>query len=158
VDRGRHPLAWLIATLIGFPKAGADQRISVRLIEQGDGERWIRQFGDRRFSSFQSPGRGRNRGLIRERFGPVAIYLALVVEGDCLRYVIRRWTFCGLPMPLAIGPRTTAVESADGGRFRFDVEISHVLTGLIVHYRGTLSPVPDPDATRSGFAESSTPA
>ncbi len=77
--------------------------------------------------------------MIRERFGPVAVYMALVVDGEGLRYVIRKWTFCGIPLPLALGPRSTATESVHEGKFRFDVEISHALTGLIVRYRGTLS-------------------
>ncbi len=141
VVRGRNPLAWLIAAVIGFPDSGATQEISVRLVAEGNGERWIRQVGKRRFSSFQTAGRSTHQWLIRERFGPVAVYMALVVDGECLRYVIRKWTFFGIPLPLAIGPRTTAVESVHRGKFRFDVEIRHVLTGLIVHYRGTLTPI-----------------
>jgi hypothetical protein len=155
VYRGRNPLAWLIATLIGFPDAGASREISVGLIEEGDGERWIREVGNRRFTSIQHPGGRRHRGLIRERFGPVAVYLALLVDDGRLRYLIRGWTFCGIPLPLAIGPRTTAVESAHGDRFRFDVEISHVLTGLIVHYRGTLSPIRRQQTEPRRFAEAS---
>jgi hypothetical protein len=42
VDRGRNPFSWLVATLIGFPKAGSDQSISVTLTVDGNGERWIR--------------------------------------------------------------------------------------------------------------------
>jgi hypothetical protein len=66
---------------------------------------------------------------------------ALVVEDGKLRYVIRRWSLVGIPLPLSWGPRSTAIESIQDGLFRFDVEISHPLTGLIVHYVGTLSPV-----------------
>jgi hypothetical protein len=66
--------------------------------------------------------------------------MALVVEGTTLRYVIRRWTLLGLPLPLALGPRSRASESVEEGRFRFDVEIGHPLTGLIVKYQGLLSP------------------
>ncbi len=142
VDRGRHPLAWLIATMIGFPDSGATQEISVRLVQQGDGERWIRQVGQRRFSSVQNPGRGRHQWLIRERFGLVAVYMAIVLDGECLRYVIRKWTFYGLPLPSRSARAThMRVESVHRGQFRFDVQISHFLTGLIVRYHGTLSPI-----------------
>jgi hypothetical protein len=140
VERGRHPLAWLVATMIGLPDPGATQKISVRLVQEGDGERWIRQVGKRRFTSVQEPARDRHQWLIRERFGPVAVYLSLVVDGECLRYAICQWTFCGIPLPLSLGPRSRAVESVEMGRFRFDVEIRHFLTGLIVRYQGTLSP------------------
>jgi hypothetical protein len=53
--------------------------------------------------------------------------------------VIRRWTLFGVPLPLCLGPRSRASESVENGRFRFDVQIRHPLTGLIVRYRGLLS-------------------
>jgi hypothetical protein len=142
VDRGRNPLAWLIATTIGFPKAGADQSISVRLTRHGDGERWIRTSGGRTFSSAQMPGRRRSAWLLRERFGPVSVDMALVVDGSTLHYIVRRWALFGVAMPLFLGPRSTAVESAKDGQFCFDVTISHRFTGLIVRYRGLLTAVP----------------
>ena len=148
VERGRHPLAGLVAMLIGFPDPGPDQQISVRLVQEGDGERWTRQVGKRRFTSVQEPGRGRYQSLIRERFGPVAVHFSLVVEGESLRYAIRQWTLFGIPLPLSSGPRTRAVETVETGRFHFDVEIRHFLTGLIVRYQGTLSPATD--AARAG--------
>jgi hypothetical protein len=43
-------------------------------------------------------------------------------------------------MPLFLGPRSKAEESARDGQFCFDVRISHPLTGLIVRYRGQLTP------------------
>jgi hypothetical protein len=135
VERGRGLLSKLVARFIGFPNAGADQDVSVTLTAEGDGERWVRRIGGYRFSSFQRSG----RGLIRERFGLVSLHMALVVEGATLRYVIRRWSLLGVPLPLALGPRRSrASESVEDGKFRFDVEIRHPLTGLIVHYEGLL--------------------
>jgi uncharacterized protein DUF4166 len=54
--------------------------------------------------------------------------------------VMRRWSLFGLPLPLVLAPRIDAYEFVEAGRFRFHVEISHPLTGLIVHYRGWLVP------------------
>jgi hypothetical protein len=139
VHRGQNLFARLLARVIGFPRAGADQPISVTLSVEKDGERWVRCTGDRSFCSVQYSGRGRSEGLVRERFGPVAVDMSLVVNGATLHYFIRRWSFCGIPLPLYFGPRTIAVECVTDGRFSFDVEISHPLTGLIVRYRGTLS-------------------
>jgi hypothetical protein len=139
VDRGRNPLSWLVATLYGFPKAGADQHIAVMLKVEGDGERWTRVIGGRRFSSVQKPGRGTSEWLVREWFGPASVDLALVVEGVNLRYVVRRWRLFGVPMPLWLGPRSRAIETVEAGQFRFDVEIAHPLTGLIVRYCGVLA-------------------
>jgi hypothetical protein len=139
VDRGRNPIAWLIAELIGFPRAGADQRIEVNLSIDDGGERWIRTCGRRSFSSVQHPGKGRAEWLVRERFGPVAVDMALVADRASLRYVLRRWAFFAIPLPLWLGPRSTASESVEDGTFKFDVSISHPITGLIVRYRGTLT-------------------
>jgi hypothetical protein len=67
--------------------------------------------------------------------------MALAVEGVNLRYRIRRWAFLGCALPLWLGPRSSAIESVQDGRFRFDVEISHLFTGLVVRYAGVLAPV-----------------
>ena len=139
VERGRSPLSMLAAWCVGFPKAGADQEVSVTLTVTGDGELWVRRIVGHRFSSLQRPGTGRSDWLIRERFGPVCVHMALVVDGANLRYVLRRWTLFGIPLPLALGPQSIASESTEDGKFRFDVEIRHPLTGLIVRYRGLLS-------------------
>jgi Domain of unknown function (DUF4166) len=88
------------------------------------------------------PGRGRSEWLVRERFGPVSVDMALVVDGQTLQYIVRRWVLFGISMPLFFGPRSTAVESANDDKFRFDVTISHPLTGLIVRYRGVLTASP----------------
>ncbi|HEX6843100.1 MAG TPA: DUF4166 domain-containing protein, partial [Stellaceae bacterium] len=45
-------------------------------------------------------------------------------------------------LPAAWAPRGDAYESAQDGRFHFDVEIRHPLTGLIAAYRGWLVPQP----------------
>jgi hypothetical protein len=88
-----------------------------------------------------SRGVGPSEGLIRERFGPIAIDMALVSQGPTLGYVIRRWSLFGIPMPLWLGPSTIATEYADAqGRFRFDVELRHPFLGLLTHYAGSLSP------------------
>jgi Domain of unknown function (DUF4166) len=66
--------------------------------------------------------------------------LALVVQGERLRLVFRRWSFAGLPLPAAWAPRSQAYEFAANGRFNFHVEIAHPLMGLILRYRGWLEP------------------
>jgi len=140
VDRGRSPLSRLVARWIGLPKAGADQEAIVTLTVRGDGERWVRRIGGQQFSSLQRPGRSESDWPIRERFGVVSVHMALVVDDANLRYVIRRWTLLGIPLPLWLGPQGRATESLEDGQFRFEVEIRHLFTGLIVRYQGLLSP------------------
>jgi hypothetical protein len=66
--------------------------------------------------------------------------MALVLEGERLRLIVRRCSVFGIVLPLWLAPRGDAYEYAADGRFHFHVEISHPFTGLIVGYRGWLVP------------------
>jgi hypothetical protein len=140
VDRGRNPLAWCIAKLIGFPDAGHELPVTVRLTATSHGEHWLRNIAASEFSSVQSAGRGRSEWLLSERFGLVAADMALVAAPQGLSYRVRRWRLMGLPMPLWLGPRAIASETVEGDRFCFDVQLRHAFVGLIVRYRGWLVP------------------
>lgn len=138
VERGTALPARLVAALIGFPEAGRDVPVEVTFQVRDGVETWRRRFSGRSFFSTQQAGCGRSDGLLEERFGPIRVGLALVLEGDRLRLMVRRWSLLGLPMPLALAPGGEAWETAADGRFRFHVEIRHPWTGLIVRYRGWL--------------------
>jgi hypothetical protein len=138
VERGRNPLAWLAGAIVGFPKAGKDVPVEVRFSETDGRETWLRRFAGKPFQSVQFEGRGRSAGLISERFGAVTIGLAMVIDGDVLRLVVRRWSFLGIPLPLWLGPRGDNHERVEDGRFRFHVEIRLPVVGLVVRYRGWL--------------------
>jgi hypothetical protein len=140
VERGSGLLARLVGRMMGFPPAGQDVPVTVTFRVDGEREIWQRTFGDSAFASVQEPGRGRFERLVCERFGPFCFGLALVVEDDRLRLLLRGWSFAGLRLPAAWAPRTRAFEFADNGRFHFHVEIDHPVMGLIVRYRGSLKP------------------
>jgi len=141
IERGRGLLARLAAAIIGFPPAGSDVPVAVSFAAKDGRETWTRDFGGRRFSSVQFIGTGRSAGLICERFGPLTFGLAMVIDGERLRLVTRRWSAFGVPMPGFLKPRGAAFESVDAaGRFCFHVEIGFPWTGLIVRYRGWLEP------------------
>ena len=142
VHRGSQPLARLAAALIGFPKAGAGQSIRVDLRVAAGAEHWVRSIGGRRFSSVLRQGRGRSEWLLRESFGPITVDIALLLDGGFLCYILRGWTLFGIRLPLWLGPRSTALETAQEGKFCFDVTIGHPLTGVIVQYRGLLTEAP----------------
>jgi hypothetical protein len=141
VMQGGNPIARAVTALVGFPKAGSDLPINVKLTLEDTSERWVRTVADRTFSSTLTLATGRSEGLVRERFGPLAADMALVLQGPSLNYVIRRWSLLGIPMPLWLGPKTTATESVDAeGRFHFDVKLWHPFIGSLVHYAGWLCP------------------
>jgi hypothetical protein len=141
VERGSGLFARLIASVMRFPAAGRDIPVEVRFRRDGVREIWTRSFAGRAFSSSQAEGAGRAAGLIEERFGPLTFGLAMVIDGDTLRLVVRRWSLFGIPLPRLLGPVGETFETVDDqGRFRFHVEIGFPWTGRIVRYRGWLEP------------------
>jgi hypothetical protein len=140
VERGLNPLARLAAAIMSFPKAAADTSVRVQFTAAGSEETWTRTFGEESFSSVQYAGRGRSQGLLCEQFGPLSFAMALVAKDGHLSLVLRRWSAFGIPLPMWLCPRSNSREETEAGRFRFHVEISHPLTGLIVRYKGWLEP------------------
>jgi hypothetical protein len=141
VVRGSGLLARLAGRLVGLPPACRDAIVAVRFEATNGGETWTRSFAGQSFSSRQWAGSGRSERLLCERFGPLVVGMALLVDKDRLRLVPRRWSLFGVPLPMALGPRANAYESVSDGRSCFHVEISHPLTGLIVRYSGWLVPL-----------------
>ena len=137
VERGASPLARLAAALAGFPPAGQDVPVEVVMQARDGRELWRRSFGGRPFASVMASGG--DDALLWERFGPFAFGMALVCEHERLRWVMRRWRLAGVRLPVALAPRIEAVEIERDGRFHFDVAIAHLLTGLIMRYRGWLA-------------------
>jgi hypothetical protein len=141
VERGTSWLSRLAGMLLGFPKAGTDVPLSVDFELLPEGETWTRRFGDRSFSSRQFMGTGRWERLLCERFGPLTFAMALVPEDGRMHLMLRGWSAFGVPMPMWLCPRSASYEEGKD-RFRFHVEISHPLAGLIVRYQGWLAPAP----------------
>jgi uncharacterized protein DUF4166 len=140
VERGKGWLARLAARVIGFPQAGQDVPVTVSFRVRDGREHWQRTFAGHSFASIQEQGRGRFDRLLCERFGLLNFGMALVLDEDRMRLVVRRWSLCGIPLPRVLAPRGNSYEFARDGRFHFHVEIGHPLTGLIVGYRGWLVP------------------
>ncbi|WP_429242222.1 DUF4166 domain-containing protein [Luteibacter sp. 621] len=140
VRHGGGLLARMVRGAVGFPKAGSNVPLVVAFTPEGEGERWTRSFDGKDFSSHQSAGEGRDEYLLTERFGLATFALALVVEGERLLLVPRRWSLLGVPMPALLLPKGISFEHESEGRFCFDVEISMPGVGLIVGYRGSLEP------------------
>lgn len=141
VRRGTGWIANLVAGVIGFPRGATKTPVSVVLSPEPGGERWTRDFGGNVFSSFQKRGTEKNDYLLVEQFGRIAVALALVVEGDRLFLIPRRWSCLGIPMPRFLLPSGRSFETERDGCFCFDVEIAAPFFGLIVAYSGTLQQV-----------------
>jgi hypothetical protein len=140
IRRGTSLTSRIVAALFGFPQAAEDVSVEVGFTVKDGAEIWRRSFAGRGFSSIQRAGRGAFRHMIAERFGPFEFGLALNFDGDRLHLVLRGWTLCGIPLPLAWAPRGEAHESVGDDKFRFCVEIAHPWCGRIVRYEGWLQP------------------
>ncbi|MBY5816626.1 DUF4166 domain-containing protein [Rhizobium leguminosarum] len=138
IERGGGLLARIVAGVIGFPRAGEDVPVTVRFVPDGDTEIWTRDFGGKIFRSLQLEGKGRDRHLLAEVFGPFRVLMAPVPDGEKLRLVVRGWRFCGIPLPMFLAPGGDTYEEERDGRFHFHVEIGGRLTGLVVRYTGWL--------------------
>ena len=134
-SRGRHPLARVVARVMGFPPAG-DHALHISFTEADGVEKWTRDFAGGRFRSRLSQA----DGMLVERFGPLRFRFAPVAEPAGLRMAIQGWSCAGIPLPLALAPRFEAREWEEDGRFHFDVPIALSGIGLVVHYRGWLEP------------------
>ncbi|MBY3211846.1 SDR family oxidoreductase [Rhizobium laguerreae] len=138
IERGDGLLARIVAGVIGFPRAGEDVPVTVRFVPDRDTEIWTRDFGGKIFRSLQLEGKGRDRHLLTEVFGPFRVLMALVPDGEKLRLVVRGWRFLGIPLPMFLAPGGDTYEEERDGRFHFHVEIGGRLTGLVVRYTGWL--------------------
>jgi hypothetical protein len=138
VTRGSGLLARIAAAIAGFPRAGENVPVRVDFKLKNGRERWTRTFAGRTFHSTQEQGRGRDAWLLCERFGPMKVAMALVLDGSRLRLIVRRWSVFAIPLPLFLAPGGDSYEYAADGRFHFHVEIGHPWMGPIVGYQGWL--------------------
>lgn len=154
VSLGQGRLARLLCRLFGLPAAGRDLPVTVS-VERGEEpmgayEIWTRNFAGERFSSRLDVGRG---GDLHESLGPFRFMLAPEADSTGLALPIAGWRLFGLALPRVLMPRAEAREDVDDeGRFRFDVRLALPFVGLLVHYRGWLSPRCWGDCDGSGQA------
>ena len=138
IRRGNGILAKIVCFCIGFPRTADNVPVEVSITPDGDRERWVRNFNGQVFSSIQQRGKDKNEFMLVESFGVLDFSVALVIEGDKLCFVPRRWSCFGIPLPKFLLPKGRSFESENSGRFCFNIEIIAPLIGLVVSYEGNL--------------------
>ena len=141
IERGRNPLAHMIAFVFGFPKSGSDIPVEIKITPDEKGELWERRFNGKPMTSHHSMGRGRWSRHVTERFGPISIHMAILNEKGNMRIQTRGWSFLGLPLPKMLCPGGDVYESEDNGRFKFYVDLQAPLIGRMCRYIGYFEPV-----------------
>lgn len=142
VTRGRGFFVPLIAAVFRLPKPMERGPVRVVMMPDEDGELWQREFDGLRFASRMTlPATREGCGVVRERFGPFSMDLAITAHAEGLDVAVTSWRFGPIPMPHALRPTTRASERVDeAGRFHFDVALLLPGVGLLVWYRGWLVP------------------
>jgi hypothetical protein len=139
VERGRHPLASLLAWMLRLPQPGAAVDIRLTITAGGDEERWERTIGGRRLET-------RQYALsedLAERFGIVEFRFRLVASGGSLQYVQRQAALRCWPIrvriPAALAPCVEAREGPAGPR-QVQVDVRVVLPGIgrLISYAGVI--------------------
>ena len=134
VERGASWLARLAATFFALPPTGRGQALSVTFTPDGHGEIWRRAFGGAVFRSVQYERGGR----LFERVGASTLVFTLEVAAEGLSLVLVGVRVLGVPLPHPLHPAVRTLESERDGRYRFEVEATLPLIGLLVRYSGWL--------------------
>ncbi len=135
--RGTHPVAVLICRMLGFPETARDRPLVVDFEPQGADEIWRRRFETSTFRTRLKPWPGRE-GHVREGVGPLVYGFELATGPEGLTMHFRRWWFCGIPLPRALGPRVEARQWQEGDDYCFLVDVSGPGIGRVIAYRGRL--------------------
>jgi hypothetical protein len=138
VERGSGLVPRLLAAVAALPPAGVDQPLRVTFTAVASGEVWSRRFGGRHFRTLQYERHGR----LHERVGASVLAFTLAASAEGLRLRLDGFRVLGLPLPRAVHPRVHTFEREVDGRYRFEVEVTLPLFGLLVRYAGWLSPEP----------------
>ena len=142
ITRGKTLISRVAAVIGGFPPEGSNVPVKVTMERTRTGEKWIRAFGCRSFTSFLRAPTGGSPGVLLERFGAFTFAIGLAHTSGALHFPVERAWFWGVPVPKFLLPESRSSESVDEcGRCRFDVEISLPMGGLVVRYQGWLEPV-----------------
>ena len=137
-------LAWLICWSAGLPRPGRDVDVSVTFEPRENAvEHWDRKFADRRYASSIAAGTGRDSGFLIEHIGLFHLRFQLTVLPEGLGWLVVGWRLLGVPLPRWSVPRIKCLESAESGRFAFDIDVAFPVIGWLMHYRGWLAPQDD---------------
>jgi uncharacterized protein DUF4166 len=133
-------IPWLVCRLSGLPAPGRDVPVTVAFhVDERGGEFWRRRFAGRRYQSGFTAGTGRYAGLLVERFFPFVFFHRLTPSAQGLRWDLVAWRLLWLKLPRWLMPPTVCIESGDGDRFVFDIDVRFPLIGQLIHYRGWLA-------------------
>ena len=133
VERGRGVLSRIVASATRLPPAGAGP-VCVEIDASPQAERWTRFIGGRAMPSRL----WREGDVLCERLGLATFGFRLEVVDEAIAWRVVRVRVFGVSLPSRWFTDVGARESAEDGRYRFDVWAALPVAGRLVHYRGWL--------------------
>lgn len=132
-----HRMAQVLRLLLGLPEPGAYPNLAVTITPEPDGERWVRDFGLRRFRSHLStlPAPGQ----FEERVGPLRFRFSPQMQTDGFSWRFLGWSLLGIQLPKSWAPTIRAKTFARDGVYRFRVLTAQRWLGVAFAYCGRLN-------------------
>lgn len=137
VRHGKGRPRKLLAALLRLPPEGERVPLRLRVVVEGERERWFRDFGGVRLETVQWAW----GDLLVEAFGPLRCGFRLTAQQAALNFTVERAWLYALPLPAALAPRVTAVVTAAGpASWHVRVRVTAPFFGLLVAYEGEVTP------------------
>ena len=140
IERGESWFCRLLAGLLGLPKAGDNVAFALVLENNREREVWHCNFSGVKLLSAHEVGRGKDAGLLIERFGPFSCPVHVPVVPNGLNHELRGIRLFGVPLPHFLWPRMLAGESVVDGQFVFDMTFDLPFFGRLIRFRGSVTP------------------
>jgi hypothetical protein len=145
VSYGEGIAGWLgrrVAAKLGLPPREGSIPLTVHIQSTVQALHWRRTFnGSRAVTSIFTPVGSWPCGYWIERIGVFRTELRVDASGGGWRWVPKRTSICGVPLPRWLTPRLDASKRVVAGQYQFDVTLSHPLLGTLFCYRGSANGV-----------------
>ncbi|WP_300442722.1 DUF4166 domain-containing protein [uncultured Mameliella sp.] len=133
------PALRFLARLMGLPAATRVAPLVLETAPSGQGACWTRVIGTQCTVSQQ---RAMPDGTLAEQLGPVTLAAKLVPDVEGLHLETAWVRFLGLRLPRLFWPGVQAREWAEGGLYRFEIDIRLPVLGTrLIAYSGWLDPL-----------------
>jgi hypothetical protein len=141
---GKGLAGWLgrkVATRLGVPPREGPIPLAVHIHSTPQALHWTRVFhGGMAAASIFTPVGAWPDGHWVERIGAISVSLRVDTSHGGWRWVPKRTSLCGVPLPRWLAPRLHASKHAIRGEYHFAVRLAHPLLGTLFSYEGTLLP------------------
>ncbi len=136
VTRGKGRLRDALATGLRLPASGTRVPLQLRVIVEGERERWVREFGQQRIETVQWA----RAGLLIEAMGHCRFGFRITGDAMGMRFRSLHAWICGVPLPKSLAVRVDAVIVSGEHSWHVHVELMAPLLGRLLSYEGEITP------------------